>query len=57
MTCSCMDMHHESYMHIMIMSYDDESLGRGFRKRGAEGTEARGEAQEEARAKARVRGL
>ena len=53
----CMDMHHESYMHIMIMSYDDESLGRGFRKRGAEGTEARGEAQEEARAKARVRGL
>ena len=39
----CMVMHHESCMHIMIMNNDDESSGRGFRKRGAEGTEAREE--------------
>ena len=57
MTCSCMDMHHESYMHIMIMSYDDESLGgaQGKRGKGDSGRErlgkrlGKGGAREEAR--------
>ena len=38
MTCSCMDMHHESNMHIMIMNYDDESSGLKAREARGRGS-------------------
>ena len=48
----CMVMHHESYMHIMIISYDDESLGGAQGKRGkrGKGDSGRGLRNGEARA-------